>query len=84
MWKVRTRVSWLAKNKRKRKKINLLEVDEETKEKFLSILNEQESDSDSSSEEETEDEVFLKIQKIVDKNAIDKEHFNIVIANLPE
>ena len=52
------------RNKRKRKKINLLEVDEETKEKFLSILNEEESDSSSSSEEEeTEDEEFLNVDQ---------------------
>ncbi|XP_015078331.1 uncharacterized protein LOC107022152 [Solanum pennellii] len=49
------------KNKRKRKNINLLEVDDETKEKFLSILNEEESDSSFSSEEETEDEEFLNV-----------------------
>ena len=49
------------KKQRKKKKINLLEIDEETKEKFLSILNEQESDSDSSSEKETVDEEFLNV-----------------------
>lgn len=47
--------------KEKKKKTSLLEVDEETKEKFLSILNKEESDSDSSSEEKTEDEEFLNV-----------------------
>ena len=41
--------------------MNLLEVDNETKEKFLSILHEEESDLSSSLEEETEDEEFLNV-----------------------
>ena len=52
------------RNKKKRKKINLLQIDEETKEKFLTILNEEETESELSSEEEekeTEDEEFLNV-----------------------
>ncbi|XP_069155684.1 uncharacterized protein [Solanum lycopersicum] len=73
------------RNKRKKKKINLFEVDEETKEKFVSIFNEEESDSSSMEKLRMKNySMLLMFQKIVDKNAIAKEHFVIVIANLLE
>ncbi|KAK4721466.1 hypothetical protein R3W88_011699 [Solanum pinnatisectum] len=51
------------RNKKKKNKINLLEVDEEIKQKLFSIIEEEEaSDSEySSSEEESDDEEFLNV-----------------------
>ncbi|KAK4706952.1 hypothetical protein R3W88_033489 [Solanum pinnatisectum] len=50
-------------NKKKRKKINLLKVDDEVKQKLFSIIEEEEaSDTEySSSEEESDDEEFLNV-----------------------
>ena len=48
------------------KKINLLEVEEETKKQFLSILDEEESESEHSSDSETKDEEFLNVAQNTD------------------
>ena len=45
----------------KKKKINLLEVDEETMKIFFSIFDEEESDYESSFDNETEDKEFLNV-----------------------
>ena len=51
----------------------------------MSIFNEEESDSSSMEKLRMKNySMLLMFQKIVDKNAIAKEHFVIVIANLLE
>lgn len=49
------------RNLRKKKKVNLLEVDEDTKQKLFSILEEEESDTDHSNESEASDDEFINL-----------------------